>query len=346
MSVLPGYKEGVSGGIIAGYNIGIDGNIPKEKVDACITAFKYLSSKEIQRKYFLIENIISGITSLYDDEEICENVPCETMKKIQPINRPSSKYYHFSDYVEKFENYVYQYLYGNEAVENVLEKIEDLTNIHRISFTKKDLNNELALIIFIFVVTFSFLMVGSLSLLFVKKYEKYFSYMSKDSWIILVCGLIILIIKIFDVDLIMVEEGKNFEICKLNNAFGAILLGLIYIEWGRRTVVQDIHIHVIAIYIDIFSTTLFYITTYGFRIYLPFYKMTENDEDILKMHTSSLSCSKSLESDNEKKSFVLKLRDYHNQSMKSSITNGYISGISSDINNHEKIYAIILINIY
>jgi len=47
-SFLPGIEEGISGSIVVGYNIGIDMNIKKEKIDAAITALKYISLREAQ----------------------------------------------------------------------------------------------------------------------------------------------------------------------------------------------------------------------------------------------------------------------------------------------------------
>ncbi|OUM60635.1 hypothetical protein PIROE2DRAFT_13540, partial [Piromyces sp. E2] len=379
ISILPGFKEGISGGIIVGYNIGIDGSIPKEKLEACITAFKFLSSKELQKKYFLIENLISGITSLYDDEEVCEKAKCEIIKQVQFINRPSSKYYHFSNYIQKIEKNIYKYLYDDEPVEKVLEKIEDLTRIHNVSFTERDSNYEFALSIFIFVVTLSFIMAGSIYLLFVEKFEQFFGYMPKDSWIILVYGLIILIsncyttfgpvtsakchlyvvllvlgytlnimpvlfqliinspeqnkitrwicqhkyyffilftlsdviiisffgINIFDVELIMIDEGKNFETCKLRNAF----------------------------------------VMYAFRLFLPFYQMKNNNMNDFKI-SSITTGSKSIMSKNtnntnnsnntnntynKRRRLLLKLSEYHNQSIESSLNN-YTSNTSSNYN--------------
>jgi len=45
MSLLPGLNKGVSGSTVAGYNIGITKNIAPEKIDAAITALRYMTSK-------------------------------------------------------------------------------------------------------------------------------------------------------------------------------------------------------------------------------------------------------------------------------------------------------------
>ncbi|ORX83229.1 periplasmic binding protein-like II [Anaeromyces robustus] len=436
MTPLPGYKEGVSGAIIAGYNVGIDGIIPKKKLNAAVTALKFLTSKELQKKYFLIENVVSGIDSLYDDEEICAKTDCPSIKSVQPINRPSSKYYQFSDYIKKFSSYVYQHIYGNETAESVLEKIEDLTKIHSVSIKEKNSAHSLALSIFIFVFTFSLLMIGLLVLLFSERMEKYFSYLTKDEWIMSICGLVVIISncyttfgpvtstkcdlyvilliigytlnlvpifyqliigfpehnkitewanrnkyifillfllcdlaisllflpKIFDVDLVLVSEGKNFETCVIRNSFGVVLLTLVlilfllvlgvmlvlcYIEWGRKTFIYDIHFFVVALYFDAFSVVLSYIfnfisykdyifqfiirnvltlipvitsymTIYGFRLYIPFHKEKEEQRVIYSLHKNTVTTSSRSTDTQNKHSLVLKLRDYHNQSMEAS----------------------------
>jgi len=228
MSPLPGVNEDVSGAIIAGYNIGIDGSIPKEKLDASIIAFKFLSSKEIQRKYFLIENLVSGINSLYDDKDICERIDCEAIKKVQFINRPVSPYHQYSDYYSRIEDFVYQYLYGDALIDDVLEKVEDLTRIYYLSINKKNENNELALSIFMLVVTASFIMGGSLLLLYSKKYKIFFCYMNKDSWIISVLGLIIVISNCYTTFGLVTKEKCILYIQLLSLGYTLNLLPIIY----------------------------------------------------------------------------------------------------------------------
>jgi len=434
VSPLPGYKEGISTGILTGYNIGVDGNIPKEKIDAAITAVKFLSSKEIQKKYFLQRNVITSIPELYDDPELCQMIDCEFYKNVQFTVRPSSKYYSYTDLNLRIEKYVYEYLYGNQTAEVALKNVENLTKIHYISFTEKESNNELALSIFILVVTLSILMAGSLIFLFSGKLSEYFSYLSKDSWIILIFGLIVLIsncyttlgpvtdtkchlyvvltvlgytfnmipilhklaadfpdnikiftwikehkyiffllfilfdaivlslfsLKIYDVDVNIIEDGQNFATCKMKNTFSLILLFFIfivylmvicillllcYVEWGLKTVIFDIHIYSISFYMDAFCVALLfifeflsiksyiiqflvknllsiipvitnYITMYGFRFYLPFYRVDDNEMSITSINRKE-SISKTISGDRSSR-FIMKMREYHNKTVSDS----------------------------
>jgi len=193
VSPLPGYKEGISTGILTGYNIGVDGNIPKKKIQAAITAVKFLTSKDIQKKYFMMQNVITSIPSLYDDEELCQMIDCGFYKNIQFTVRPTSKYYGYTDLYLRIERYIYSHLYGNETAENVVKRVDNLTKIHNVSFKENGSQKELALGIFIFVVTLSFLIMGSLVFLFSGKLSEFFSYLSVDSWIISIFGLIVLV---------------------------------------------------------------------------------------------------------------------------------------------------------
>jgi len=191
-SVLPGIKKGVSGSIIAGYNIGIDKNIKPEKLEAALTVFKHLTSKEFQKKYFLIENNITGITSLYDDEEINKKVNCTIYKNIQPSRRPVSKYYDFTEYSERVTNYMYQYLYEEHPVEEVLEKVDDLTKFHNVSIYNSD-SKLLAYIYVILIALLVIVLISTIPFIFVEKYKPFYTYYDKELWIIITLGMLILL---------------------------------------------------------------------------------------------------------------------------------------------------------
>ena len=196
-SILPGIKEGISGSIISGYNLGIANSILPEKLEASIIAFKYLTTKEFKKKLSFIQNKYLGIDSIYEDEEICEKIDCETIKKLQLTSRSFSKYYEFDDYNQKIINYIHQFLYKNQTASTVLEKIDDLTRIHLISITEDDNYKKEAIAVFMITIILLVSMFLSLLLLFFKKFNENFNYMSKDSWIISITGLIIIMSSIF-----------------------------------------------------------------------------------------------------------------------------------------------------
>ncbi|OUM63393.1 hypothetical protein PIROE2DRAFT_61324 [Piromyces sp. E2] len=67
---LPGVKEGISGSVIGGHNVGINSFISPEHKEAAIKALEFISSYDIQKQYVLSNGVLSGIPSIYDDEEI------------------------------------------------------------------------------------------------------------------------------------------------------------------------------------------------------------------------------------------------------------------------------------
>jgi len=53
VSLMPGLKEGISGSIMVGYNVGIDGSIKKEREESAIEFIRIMTTKEMQ-KYFVL----------------------------------------------------------------------------------------------------------------------------------------------------------------------------------------------------------------------------------------------------------------------------------------------------
>jgi len=332
-SLLPGIKKGVSGSTISGYNLGIDGNISPDKLDAALTAFKFLTTKDFLRKYFLQENIVTAIPSLYEDEEICAKVNCTIYKSIQRNKRPVSVYYSFMDYSNKVFNYISKFLYGDSKVEDILVKVEDLTKFHYVSIYSDEAKS-LAYIYFAIIVLLAIVLVIILPLIFIKKFKLFFTYYYKDLWVIITLGMLVIlassiptfgpltVIKcnmyivlvifgysfitvpilfkyiidfpkenkiskwVYDhkyifylifllIDLllifiisinklyvnnIMVNEGKNYEVCRYNSTFGLILsfvlftlmitglLILSYAEWCRKTYCYDVRNNSFSLY--------------------------------------------------------------------------------------------------
>jgi len=355
-SILPGIKRGISGSSIAGYNLGIDGSINPDKLEDALLVYQYLTSKESQKKYFLIENVISGISSLYDDEDICAKVNCTIYKSIQPNSRPVSKYYDFIEYTNKIFYDISKYLYGNANIENVLEKIDDLTRFHYVSIYDDEAQS-LAYIYFITIALLAIVLISILPLVFVKKFKSFFIYYYKELWVIMTLGMLILLgasistfgpltkvkcnmyivcfifgytfitvpilfkyiidfpkendfsrwvydhkyifylifvlldfllifiisIKKLYVHDVLINEGKNYCICKYNSTLGLVLsfvfftlmivclLILSYVEWSRKTYCYDIRINSFSLYASILALSLsfilYYISIENYEVY-------------------------------------------------------------------------------
>ncbi|ORX80961.1 periplasmic binding protein-like II [Anaeromyces robustus] len=200
---IPGLNKGVSSAVIGGYNLGISKYSNLAKRNEVVEVLKYMTSKEMQRKLVKDFRIISGIQSLYnEEEEICKEDEelCNLYNSIQPISRPVTKTNDYTSYSDKLRNTIYEFIYGNDnnstALE-VLKKVDDITKIYYVSlnssFGKKLVFSYFGLIIILL-----------LPLICLKykddKFEKTFEFLSNDFWILLVTGtILILIISFLDI---------------------------------------------------------------------------------------------------------------------------------------------------
>jgi len=189
ISVVPGIKEGISGSTIQGYNIGIYKYSKKSNLNAAVEALKFITTKEIQKECILKKKIISAIPSLYDDKEICSSLDCNLFKNIQPIGKPYMNVSEYNSYSNYFRKNIFDFLFENKDINEVLEKIEDYTKIYYISINSDDTNIGLISIIIIFGI--STIMIISLIFLFIERYKSYYNFLSTDFWIITILGLLL-----------------------------------------------------------------------------------------------------------------------------------------------------------
>ena len=189
ISVLPGLKEGISGSMIKGINIGIKKNISKEKLDASLKIYKYIVSKENQRKTFELGTALTGITELLEDEELCKKAPCNLIKSTQFTGEPKYITDGPDDYSRKFKNSIYQFLYKDISIENTLKQINDITKYYTISLSTE--NSYIGLITLIILSVITVLMLASLSFLNSKSISRFYNFLPNNFWILSVLGFII-----------------------------------------------------------------------------------------------------------------------------------------------------------
>ncbi len=187
---LPGSKKGISTSIPTGFNIGIDKDIGEKRINAAVIALKYLSSKDIQKRFLKRRQLISAIKSLYYDEEVCEVADCNLFKNMQPLRSPFSILNS-----TRFRDYVYKFLYGDMTPKEVQKKIIDLTKIYDISLDTT--YSYLGLIITILISITAALMFISLLFLNEENFLPFFSFLSIDFWIFSVIGSILILCLIF-----------------------------------------------------------------------------------------------------------------------------------------------------
>eukprot|EP00833_Pecoramyces_ruminatium_P004710 jgi/Orpsp1_1/1178742/evm.model.c7180000066564.1 len=195
ITTVPGLKEGISGSVVGGPNIGVSIFSEISKREAVTEVLKYITSKDIQRKYVIESNSFSPIPSLYEEEEVCKKVDCNFFKSLQLVLRPVSVLKDYSTYSTKYRKAIYEFLYDNQSPMEVFRKIEEITKIYFISFETSD--TTVGLIFLIFEIILSIVFMGSLVFLFIEKFKPYFRMLPNSYWIICMMGQILMLTNIF-----------------------------------------------------------------------------------------------------------------------------------------------------
>ncbi|OUM66092.1 hypothetical protein PIROE2DRAFT_20224 [Piromyces sp. E2] len=160
--VLVGKNEGVSGTTIGGYNLGICKYIDDKNKEAAAKVVEFFTSKEYQKRIATDKQSISAMTSIYDDEEVCNAIDCNFVKQFQPIARPS---YYVDDYdvfsarvIENIRKFFNGNLTANEALNNInsIVKSTDENNLksNGHSLYKSIISSSLLLILIINILHF------------------------------------------------------------------------------------------------------------------------------------------------------------------------------------------------
>ncbi|ORX75704.1 periplasmic binding protein-like II [Anaeromyces robustus] len=216
IALLPGWKEGISGSVIGGDNIGISKYISEKKKDAALIALKYITSKDLQKKNVLERRVLTSIKDLYDDEDVCKTINCSLLKNVQPIVRPTNITDDYDEYSLKYRNIIYKYLYTNEiTISEALDQINDLTRIFYFTITTED--SILGLILFVLSLIIIAIMILSISFLFIKRFNSCFIFLPLDFWLLIVLGSIILMLRA------LTEFGKvSLTLCHTKPLFLSI----------------------------------------------------------------------------------------------------------------------------
>eukprot|EP00833_Pecoramyces_ruminatium_P001998 jgi/Orpsp1_1/1176030/evm.model.c7180000056135.1 len=294
---LPGIKEGLSGSVVGGPNVGISIYSEKSKQEAVIKALVFITSKEIQRKYIATQNYYSPIPSLYYEEEVCQKIDCDFFKSIQLVSRPTAIFKDYTKYSNKYRNYIYDFLFGNETISDVLQKIEDISKVYYISIQTTESN--VGLIFLMIEIGISVMIIGSLVFLYIKKFNPHFKILPNAYWIVFILGQVLIMeennkisvwvnrnkyifllsfilfdificflvhLTPYNVEDMMFEDEKNYQVCRMKNVFGKIIIYLMYIfkiiiilvsmllifiEWNLKNIRYDLHFISISYYSNI-----------------------------------------------------------------------------------------------
>jgi len=194
-TVLPGYKEEISGTIMGGYNLGVVNNLKSNKKEAVKQFLHYLTSKETHKKFIIMGEFFSPVPSYYDDEEVCSHLNCQLYKNFQYVRRPFNllKGNEYDDYSYKFRNYIYDYLYGNDiTASEALTNVINILKIHTISpFNFEE--TKVGLIFFIIQLVILIVLITSFAIPLLNTFQWYFKQFSYSYWVIFLIGSLALL---------------------------------------------------------------------------------------------------------------------------------------------------------
>ncbi|ORX75948.1 periplasmic binding protein-like II [Anaeromyces robustus] len=197
---LPGWKEGISGSVISSYNVGINIYSDEKKINGAVEILKYITSKKIQKKYLIEEEIFSPISDLYNDKEVCKVRDCKVIKSLQPFNvinydnDINSDEIEIDDYIRNYKEYIYKYIYEGLSLSYALKKIEDITKFYHLFIFSE--YSKAGLIILVFFVIATMIMGSSIICLYHEKFKPKLTLLPRNSWILSVCGCFLIMCSI------------------------------------------------------------------------------------------------------------------------------------------------------
>jgi len=227
-TAIPGKIAGISGTVGVANNVGISKYVSEERIQASLEFLKYISLKELQKKYVIGNSLMSATISLYDDEEVCSIVDCDIVKDAMPLTITQfdkdafgSEYYN-----QKYTDCLFDYLYGNKTAEETVKRIKSLTGIHKLNLKTDD--SIIGIIIFIVVILTLTLIVGSISLLFIKKFEKRYIFLPKVLWLMTILGSIMIMTSIFTLYGSITEFKCHLNIGLMMGGYYVCIIPILY----------------------------------------------------------------------------------------------------------------------
>jgi len=156
---------------------------------------KFVSLKEVQRKFIAKDQFLGTNMELYKDknDDICQFVPCDFMDEIDSFAfyDNDKRYFGNNEYSEYYQKYLLDYLFNDQPLDDVLQKLEDITKLYTFSIKTDD--SIYGLIIFIVFLAFAVCITLSIAFIFIKKFEYRFNFLSKNLWVITTIGSLILL---------------------------------------------------------------------------------------------------------------------------------------------------------
>ncbi|ORY16051.1 periplasmic binding protein-like II [Neocallimastix californiae] len=257
VSAIPGKNENVSGSIASPFVISVSRYSNKEKQEAAIKALLFFTSKDIQKRYFIKNYYLTGIDSLYDDEDVCKMVNCPAIKGAQPYSTTAYNVteYSIDYYFAKLRQYSYEYIFG-VIVKQYKPKYIFIRYDHWIISISGSFLLPLTIIriygklnvmkciienaFFLTGYTLNWIPLINQLIVDFPKTNKISEWLNqtRNRYLFLISFIIFemilhgcLLIFPYDIETILKSEGENFQKCKMNNVFGKyihIIIKFIY----------------------------------------------------------------------------------------------------------------------
>ena len=218
-TALPGRNEGVSGTVVIPNNFAVNKYIDDNKKKAAIEFMKFVSLKETHKKYIITNSLYSPIIDLYYDEEVCSMIECNVIKDAYPFSfmNNDAKLFGDDEYHVIYRENMFDYLYHDKPLPEVLKKIQDITKIY--TFSLKTDDTKAGLIIFIVFQILLIYMILSLTYIFIKDYEIRFRFLSKKLWVVTTLGCLILMCSILTLYDELTNISCHLKITLINVGF-------------------------------------------------------------------------------------------------------------------------------
>jgi len=128
------------------------------------------------------------MNNIYEDQDLCQNIDCELFKSLQLVERPTHLPIEYNTYSFKLRTYLFEFLYNNAPIKDMLQKIEDIAAIKTIEYT-----SSIGKIVTILSLTIILIILSSYGLIFYKNNNFYLRMCDKSSWFISLLGLCIIL---------------------------------------------------------------------------------------------------------------------------------------------------------
>jgi len=224
MSVLPGKKEGINSSIIGGFNLGINKNIPKDRMNASLEVIKVINSEEFQKEFIIKQlGYITSIEKLYNDPEVCKYIPCGILEEVQYYYRPQASKKYINLFNDKAVLNIQNFIDGKLTVDEVLTNIDDITRIYYL-----DIKSTTGTIILSILIGISCIVIITTLFIFVPRFKSHFTFLSTDLWIIYSLGSILILLSMFEYFNESTERKCLLRKQTIVNAYCLFLIPLVY----------------------------------------------------------------------------------------------------------------------